>query len=412
MTTDIATVTPLHAETLSKVLLDGNLASLTAAQRVDYMTRVCESLGLNPLTKPFEFLSLNGKLVMYAKRDCTEQLRKIHGVSISIVSRESVEGCYIVTARAQDAKGRHDESIGVVTVEGLKGEARSNALMKAETKAKRRVTLSICGLGMLDESEAASAGGTEYTPPSRIVTESPERIQGAPQDAGKATAASSTLDAPRAPTSAPATRDLDSDWREPNHEREFTPAQMADALRGYNGWKPGRAGTAAAVPPSGGPITPEQIKAIHTILPQLGNVTDEAYRKGVAVYRQTNGQPCVGEDGKGTSKLLSKDQASHLIDRFQAKLEKQSARAAQGVDMGALDVPKAPVPPLEDLLHKAFETDEEQGDWFYSMWGVRHFNELENKEPATALQLLIAMSQGDAVYDAAVTKAREGNLIR
>jgi hypothetical protein len=35
----------------------------------------------------------------------------------------------------------------------LKGDALANALMKAETKAKRRVTLSIAGLGWLDETE-------------------------------------------------------------------------------------------------------------------------------------------------------------------------------------------------------------------------------------------------------------------
>ena len=35
----------------------------------------------------------------------------------------------------------------------LKGDVLCNAIMKAETKAKRRVTLSVCGLGFLDESE-------------------------------------------------------------------------------------------------------------------------------------------------------------------------------------------------------------------------------------------------------------------
>jgi hypothetical protein len=40
-----------------------------------------------------------------------------------------------------------------VTVGHLKGDALANALMKAETKAKRRVTLSIAGLGWLDETE-------------------------------------------------------------------------------------------------------------------------------------------------------------------------------------------------------------------------------------------------------------------
>jgi hypothetical protein len=40
----------------------------------------------------------------------------------------------------------------------------ANALMKAETKAKRRVTLSICGLGMLDESEVESIPGAAVEP--------------------------------------------------------------------------------------------------------------------------------------------------------------------------------------------------------------------------------------------------------
>jgi hypothetical protein len=40
-----------------------------------------------------------------------------------------------------------------VPLGNLRGEALANALMRAETKAKRRVTLSIAGLGWLDETE-------------------------------------------------------------------------------------------------------------------------------------------------------------------------------------------------------------------------------------------------------------------
>lgn len=58
-----------------------------------------------------------------------------------------------MTARATDPAGRSDEAIGAVSVAGLRGDALANAIMKAETKAKRRVTLSIVGLGWLDESE-------------------------------------------------------------------------------------------------------------------------------------------------------------------------------------------------------------------------------------------------------------------
>jgi len=145
----------VDAETVARVLLRGNLKDLSAAQKVSYYRAVCESVGLNPLTQPFDYLVLNGREILYAKREATEQLRRLHQVSITIQSRELVGETYIVSARASTPEGRTDESIGVKSIDGLKGEVRANAMMTAETKAKRRVTLSICGLGMLDETEVA-----------------------------------------------------------------------------------------------------------------------------------------------------------------------------------------------------------------------------------------------------------------
>jgi hypothetical protein len=98
------------------------------------------------LTRPFEYINLNGKLTLYARKDATDQLRKLYNVSLTISSRDRLEDVYIVTARATLPDGRTDESTGVVTVGNLKADNLANALMKAETKAKRRVTLSICGL--------------------------------------------------------------------------------------------------------------------------------------------------------------------------------------------------------------------------------------------------------------------------
>jgi hypothetical protein len=144
---------PLPTEVVEKIVIGGDLAALNAAQRANYYTAVCRSLGLNQLTKPFEYLHLNGKLRLYALRDCADQLRRLHGISIYIANRERVNDIYVVTARAKDRQGREDESTGAVAVGNLKGDALANALMKAETKAKRRVTLSIAGLGWLDETE-------------------------------------------------------------------------------------------------------------------------------------------------------------------------------------------------------------------------------------------------------------------
>jgi len=151
-------------DVIAKVLLGGDLAQLSPQQKISYYRSVCDSLGLNPLTQPFEYLRLSGREVLYAKRNCTDQLRHRHSISVQITSREEVSGCYIVTARASFPDGRHDESIGAVPFENLKGEARANAVMKCETKAKRRVTLSLVGLSTLDESEVDSIPGAQPVP--------------------------------------------------------------------------------------------------------------------------------------------------------------------------------------------------------------------------------------------------------
>lgn len=145
------------AAALQSVLAEGNIAVLTAPQRLQFLAAICRSIGLNPLTSPFEFISLNGKLRIYAKKDATEQLRKLHNVSLEIVEREWKNDLYIVRVRASMPSGRQDESIGAVSVKNKKDEDLANALAKAETKAKRRVTLSICGLGFMDESEVEGA---------------------------------------------------------------------------------------------------------------------------------------------------------------------------------------------------------------------------------------------------------------
>ncbi|MGG1880340.1 hypothetical protein ABDI30_22595 [Paenibacillus cisolokensis] len=166
---------------MEKVVVQGDLSSLKPEERFAYYTKVCESVGLNPLTKPFDYLKLDGKLVLYAKRDATDQLRKIHKISITITSRERIGDVYCVTARGTTEDGRTDESIGAVSLmkeENIWDEMRgrkvptgriipltadelANAIMKAETKAKRRVTLSLSGLGLMDESEIETIENVE-----------------------------------------------------------------------------------------------------------------------------------------------------------------------------------------------------------------------------------------------------------
>lgn len=138
---------------VESALVMNDLSKLTTDQRLAFYKNVCESVGLNPLTQPLAFITLNNRLTLYAKKEASEQLRKIHGVSTEIIS-QSVEGEHItVHIRARDKSGRQDEDIASIFIKGLTGENLANARMKAVTKAKRRVTLSICGLGLLDETE-------------------------------------------------------------------------------------------------------------------------------------------------------------------------------------------------------------------------------------------------------------------
>ena len=166
---------PADAAMMEQVVVVGDLTNMRPAQRVMYYNRVCESLGLNPFTKPFDYIRLNGKLVLYARKDATEQLRKKNRVSITRLETEIAEGVYIVTAYAQTGDGRTDSDIGAVNVQGLTGEAKANAMMKAITKAKRRVTLSICGLGWLDETEIDSISDAQRVP---VSVETGEIVEG------------------------------------------------------------------------------------------------------------------------------------------------------------------------------------------------------------------------------------------
>jgi len=162
-----------QAAIIEQVLIKGDLGALTEEQRVSYYNRVCESAGLNPLTQPLAYMKLNGKLVLYALRGATDQLRAVHGVSVVDMDEQDRDGVHIVTVKVTDRNGRSDMARGAVSLAGLKGEALANAIMKAETKAKRRATLSICGLGLLDETEVETIPGAITLAPETAGEDSP-----------------------------------------------------------------------------------------------------------------------------------------------------------------------------------------------------------------------------------------------
>jgi hypothetical protein len=151
---------PVSNEIQSKLITEGDLSHLTSKQKEEYYLAVCNHLGLNPVLKPFEILKYNGKEILYATRSASDQIRNARKLSSRIISKERINGVYMVEAEVNDGE-RFETSTGVVNIQNLQGDALANALMKAETKAKRRATLAFVGLSFMDETETETVSNAQ-----------------------------------------------------------------------------------------------------------------------------------------------------------------------------------------------------------------------------------------------------------
>jgi hypothetical protein len=167
---------------IEEALFMGNLLSLSPEQRVNLVMATCKSLRLNPLTKPFDYIMVKDwegegeKLILYATKNCTDQLRQIHSVTVvpGTLKRWEQDGMLYAEVFVRDRTGRMDGDIGIIPLKRwrrgrpakdgrpatpaseytLTGAQLANAKMHVVTKAKRRATLSLCGLGGIpDELE-------------------------------------------------------------------------------------------------------------------------------------------------------------------------------------------------------------------------------------------------------------------
>lgn len=148
-----------------KAVVNGDISGLDKEQQAQYLVKLCESLNLNPMTRPFAFIKLDGKLTVYALKECSAQLARRDTISVSLGEYRIFpdQNFMEVTARAVTPDGRYTDEIGaVVFTAAMKGEAAANARMKLATKAKRRAILSHAGLGVLDESELETIAKKEY----------------------------------------------------------------------------------------------------------------------------------------------------------------------------------------------------------------------------------------------------------
>ncbi len=178
---------------MEPLVVTGELIFLTPPERIQFYVQTCESMGLNPFTRPLQFfeqIDRNGKrnLILYALRSACVQLCKFHDLTVSLseamFSHDAV--MFTATVRSNLVK-REDSAVGATSLKGLEGKEYADAIMAAQTKAKRRAILDFVGSGLLDESEVEGMRGAtievtendlkDYTPiaqaPSPVSAEAP-----------------------------------------------------------------------------------------------------------------------------------------------------------------------------------------------------------------------------------------------
>lgn len=162
-----ATITELpqrdHGALMEQVIVKGDLSKLQPEERAKYYMAVCQSVGLNPLTRPFLYVQFSdGGLQLYPRKEAADQLRGIHKVQTRIVEQRVESSIYLVVVEARHPDGRVETDIGAVPIDGQKGLFLANAMKKAITQGKRRATLAMLGLSLIDDDEIRAIKGARF----------------------------------------------------------------------------------------------------------------------------------------------------------------------------------------------------------------------------------------------------------
>ena len=133
---------------------NGSIQHLANNEKRELLAKICNSLGLNQYIMPFRiYRNMEGHEFIYATKECCAELRHLHNINVLTESHSIIDGMVIASVSGNNKYGRVDHEIGAIDINSLQGQDRANAVMWAMTKAKRRLTLSLAGLGVLADVE-------------------------------------------------------------------------------------------------------------------------------------------------------------------------------------------------------------------------------------------------------------------
>jgi hypothetical protein len=160
-------------------LIRGDISGVSREALLRYIFLFCERVGISPLAVPFSLMKTQRGMQLVANRNFYDAVASKYSVSRECVGEGFFEGTklYYTRYRATTPDGRVTEDMALVDTAGLNGNDLANAIMKAHTKGRNRVTRAHLGFPFPDETEAETVPGASVV----SIEEVPSASNGEPQ---------------------------------------------------------------------------------------------------------------------------------------------------------------------------------------------------------------------------------------
>jgi hypothetical protein len=135
-----------------------DLDRLSKEELQQYYLDACAFHGVPPELNVLAFTYMDSgdgarRRVLYAKKGATDIIRERLGISVADLRKEIFNGTLTYTCFGKNKDGRFEIAVGASYIDGLIGRALEVAIMVAQTRAIRRMTLQFAGAGLIDETE-------------------------------------------------------------------------------------------------------------------------------------------------------------------------------------------------------------------------------------------------------------------
>ena len=143
----------------SLALMRHDLRGLTKEEIAELVTDMAIRMGVDPSLAPIDIIpTREGKLVPYVNARGAAELRKRHGISVTdLETKKDGPDVVVLIAHVRDLDGKTETGVGACEYDSARPATIARAWMVAETRAKRRATMSAVGIFLEAESDEVEA---------------------------------------------------------------------------------------------------------------------------------------------------------------------------------------------------------------------------------------------------------------